>query len=95
VANIAMGMGRAMRAMMAFQQIKADYEMAYKGLDDLAYNELIAHPKVKEVHLRGAQKALEICRANRGADSASIAKGNGLRNMNDGLQNMRTPVCVP
>eukprot|EP00240_Pyramimonas_obovata_P000664 CAMPEP_0118923986 /NCGR_PEP_ID=MMETSP1169-20130426/2312_1 /TAXON_ID=36882 /ORGANISM="Pyramimonas obovata, Strain CCMP722" /LENGTH=545 /DNA_ID=CAMNT_0006865059 /DNA_START=44 /DNA_END=1681 /DNA_ORIENTATION=- len=66
VPNIAMGMGRAMRAMMAFQQIKADYDTAYKGLDDLSYDELIAHPKMKEVHARGAQKALEVCRANRG-----------------------------
>lgn len=59
-----------MRAMMAFQQIKALYETATAGLPEggagLPYDELMAHPAMLEVHTKGAQKALEVCRANRG-----------------------------
>lgn len=61
------GMGRAMRAMMAFQTIKGQYEVVMASLPEgMPYDELIVHPKMREVHLIGAQKALELCRTNRG-----------------------------
>jgi hypothetical protein len=76
-----MGMGRAMRAMMAFQQIKALYETAAAELPGggagMPYDELVSHPAMLEIHNKGAQKALEVCRANRGACSSSRA-GMGL-----------------
>ena len=73
-----MGMGRAMRAMMAFQQIKALYETAAAELPGggagLPYDELVSHPAMLEIHNKGAQKALEVCRANRGAYSCARAR---------------------
>jgi hypothetical protein len=54
--DYAMGMGRAMRAMMAFQQIKALYETATAGLPEggagLPYDELMAHPGTPFAELR-------------------------------------------
>jgi len=56
-----------MRAMMAFQTIKGQYEVVMASLPEgMPYDELIVHPKMREVHLIGAQKALELCRTNRG-----------------------------
>jgi len=52
--------------MMAFQQIKGEYESVSKDLGDLSYDELVAHPVLQEVHRKGAETALQVCRANRG-----------------------------
>lgn len=60
-ADFAFGMGRAMRAMALFTSAKTEYETSLEGLEGEEYD-----TKLREIHQRTAEKALEVAKENKG-----------------------------
>ncbi len=61
-ANFGVGMGRSMRAMAVFNEVKADYESALANVTDAKQRAQV----LQEVHARSAPKALKLARENGG-----------------------------
>jgi len=56
--NFGIGMGRSMKAMAVFNQVKSDYETSLANVTELTERQAI----LKQVHARSAVKALELAK---------------------------------